>query len=101
MIQVEKKLSDLNIAIHPNDGSDLNLFTLKHNFIFYAGTSLDEFKSGSGQLGEGTLQLLNDCPHGTLQVSEMIAVKLAWTQKALLILDDRKIYLTYSDQMEF
>jgi hypothetical protein len=31
----------------------------------------------------------------------MIAVKLAWTQKALLILDDRKIYLTYSDQMEF
>ncbi len=92
---VERNFPDMQIAIHPNDGSDLNLFTREHNFIFFAGTSIDKFKSGSGQLGEGELHLLNECPLGTLQVSEMIAGKLCFCEKAMLILDGEKIYLTY------
>ncbi|QEN06757.1 hypothetical protein EXM22_01645 [Oceanispirochaeta crateris] len=96
-VQVEEKRVDLNIAIHPNEGSDLKLFTLEHHFTFYAGSSLDNFKSGSGQLGKGTLSLLNDCPPGVLQVSEAMASKLAWSEKVMLILEDDKIFLTYTE----
>ena len=94
-IIVDNNFSEMEMAIHPNDGEDLDLYTLDHNLVFYSGNSLEKFKSGEGQLGEGTLRLLNDCQLGTLAVSSYIQSRLQYCEKALLIRDQNKLFVTY------
>ncbi len=85
----------MQMAIHPNDALDLDLITREHNFIIFAGSSLDNFKEGKGLIGEGELHLLNECPLGLLQVSEKIGLQLAGSDKAVLILDNKKLLVAY------
>jgi len=94
-IIVEKGFTEMEMAIHPNDGQDLDLYTREHSLIFYAGQSLDKFKSGEGQLGEGELHLLNECRHGTLMVSDYLCGKLNFCDKAMLIRDNNRIFMAY------
>jgi hypothetical protein len=92
---IEHRFPEMQLAIHPNDGLDLDLITREHNLIIFAGSSLDNFKEGKGIVGEGELHLLNNCPSGTMQVSEKISLQLAGSDKAMLILDNKKILLAY------
>lgn len=94
-IHIDHRFPEMQIAIHPNDGLDLDLITREHNFFIFAGTALDKFKEGKGLIGEGELHLLNDCPHGILKVSEKISLQLAGSEKAMIILDDKKVLLAF------
>lgn len=94
-IIIEHRFPEMQIAIHPNDGLDLDLITREHSFFIFAGSSLERFKEGKGLIGEGDLHLLNDCPNGVMQVSEKISLELAGSDKAMIILDNKKILLAY------
>ena len=94
-VRVDHKIPDLRIAIHPNDGIDLDLFTREHNVLISAGTSIEQLKAGKGQLGEGELHLLNECPVGILQVSEPVAAGLCFSDTAMIIRDGNRIFLVY------
>ncbi len=96
-IIVEQGFNEMEMAIHPNDGEDLDLYTLEHSLIFYSGNSLEKFKSGEGQLGEGRLRLLNECPLGTLSVSNYLIGRLQYCEKAILIRDKNKLFVTYRE----
>ncbi len=93
---MEKEFSDIEMAIHPNDGQDLNLFTREHRLMFYAGHSVEKFKKREGQLGEGELHLLNDCKLGTLMISESLYKKLNFCEQAVIIRDSDNLFLAYS-----
>ncbi len=94
-VRVDHKIEDLRIAIHPNDGLDLDLFTREHSVLISAGTSIEQLKAGKGALGEGEIHLLNECPVGTLQVSETVASGLCFSSTAMVIRDGKKIFLVY------
>ncbi|OQY32960.1 MAG: hypothetical protein B6241_09380 [Spirochaetaceae bacterium 4572_59] len=96
-IIVKNDYKKLEMAIHPNDGEELNLYTTLHSLIFYAGQSLEKFQKGEDQLGEGQLHLLNECENGTLLVSEYLLGRLQFCEKAMLIRDDKKIFIIYRD----
>ncbi len=97
-IIIEKNFTELEMAIHPNDGEDLDLYTREQYMIFYSGQSLEKFRTGEGQLGEGELHLLNECAMGTLKVSEYLCGRLQYCEKAMLIRDDNKLFLAYRDE---
>jgi hypothetical protein len=94
-IIIEHRFPEMQIAIHPNDGLDLDLITREHSFFIFAGSSLDKFNEGKGLIGEGELHLLNDCPNGVLKVSEKISLKLVGSDKAMIILDKKKVLLAF------
>ncbi len=94
-VAVEQGFDDLQIAIHPNDGLDLDLITREHAIDIYTGTSIEKFKDGKGMIGQGELQLLNECPLGVLQVSNSMYQKMACPEKVLVILDQDKVMLAY------
>ncbi len=92
---MEKKFTENEMAIHPNDGQDLDLYTREHTLMFYAGQSVEKFKKGEGQLGEGELHLLNKCKLGTIMISETLYKKLHFCEKAVIIRDSDNIFLAY------
>ncbi len=94
-IILENKFSENEVAIHPNDGEALDLYTLDHNMMFYTGQSIDKFKGGEGGQGEGVLHLLNECRMGTLMVSRVISEKLNYSQEAIVIRDKEKLFLAF------
>lgn len=94
-IIIKKDFSEMELAIHPNDGEDLDLYTREHKLFFYAGKSIDKFKSGEGQLGNVELHLLNECKLGTIMISNGIYNKLKPSEKAILVRDKDKILLTF------
>ncbi|MDC7235542.1 MAG: hypothetical protein PQJ58_20115 [Spirochaetales bacterium] len=94
-VRIEHGFPEMQIAIHPNDGLDLDLITREHSVFIFTGSSLDKFKEGKGLVGEGELHLLNECPNGVLQVSEKISLQLAGSDKAMIILENKKILLAY------
>lgn len=96
-IIVEKKFTDLEFAIHPNDGEDLNLYTRDTKMEVFAGQSIEKLNKGEGKLGEGELHLLNECTLGNLMVSEALIKKLNYTEEAIIIRNKEKVYLTYRE----
>lgn len=96
-IIVEKKFTDIEFAIHPNDGEDLNLYTRDMKMELYAGYSIDKLNSGEGELGVCDFHLLNGCQTGTLLVSENLLAKLNYSEEALVICNKDKIYLVYRE----
>lgn len=96
-IIVEKKFSDIEFAIHPNDGEDLNLFTRDMKMDLYAGYSIEKLNKGEGQLGESDFHLLNECRMGTLMVSDKLLEKLNYSEEAVVIRNKDKVYLAYRE----
>lgn len=96
-IVVEKKFRDIELAIHPNDGEDLDLYTRDIQMDLYAGHSIDKLNRGEGQIGLAEFHLLNDCPMGTLLISEQLQGKLNFTEEAVIIRNNDKIYLAYKE----
>jgi hypothetical protein len=96
-IVIEKKFKDIELAIHPNDGEDLNLYTRDMQMDLYAGQSIDKLNKGEGQIGLAEFHLLNECPMGTIMVSEPLSIKLNFTEEAIIIRNDNKMYLAYKD----
>jgi len=94
-IIMDRNFSPLEIAIHPNDGQALDLYTRENTLDIYTGQSIDKFKQGEGLQGEGELHLLNECTLGTLIISNSLSEKLNFCESALIIRDDKKIFLTY------
>ncbi len=95
-IIMDRRFSPLEIAIHPNDGQDLDLYTRENILEVFAGKSIDTFKKGEGQLGNGELHLLNECTLGTLIISNSLSEKLNFSDSAIIIRDQNKIFLTFS-----
>lgn len=96
-IIVEKNFNDIEFALHPNDGQDLNLYTRDMKMELYAGHSIDKLNQGEGQLGEGNVHLLNECSTGTLMVSNTLFEKLNFSEEAVVIRNDNKVYLAYKE----
>lgn len=94
-IIVEKKFTEMEFAIHPNDGEDLDLYTRDMKMDLYAGQSIESLNKGEGQMGESDFHLLNDCKMGTLMVSEKVLGKLNFSEEAVVIRNKEKIYLVY------
>ena len=94
---LNKNFTEWEIAVHPNDGGDLNLYTRDHSMAVFAGSSLEAFKKGDGMLGDGMLHLLNDCQNGTLMVSESLLSQLRYCSQALLIRDEERLFITFRD----
>jgi hypothetical protein len=96
-IVVENKFTDLEFAIHPNDGEDIDLYTRDNKMDVFAGQSIDKLNKGEGNLGEGELHLLNECTMGNLMVSESLHKRLNYSEEALVIRNDDKVYLTFRE----
>lgn len=96
-IVLEKKFKDIELAIHPNDGEDLNLFTRDMKMDLYAGQSIEKLSQGEGQIGPADFHLLNECPMGTLWISEKLQGKLNFSEEAVIIRNDDKMYLAYKE----
>ena len=96
-IVVKNDFGEMEMAIHPNDGQDLSLYVREHNMKFYAGSSIERFKSGEGHLGEGELHLLNECELGTLMVSSYLSSRFQFCDKAMLIRDEDRLFVTFRD----
>jgi len=96
-IVVETKFKDIELAIHPNDGEDLNLFTRDMQMDLYAGQSIEKLKNGEGQIGLAEFHLLNECPTGTILLSESLSIKLNFPEEAVIIRNNDKIYIAYRE----
>lgn len=96
-IVVEKKFKDIELAIHPNDGEDLNLYTRDMTMDLYAGQSIDKLNQGEGKVGPAEFHLLNECPMGTLMVSEQLSTKLNFSEEAVIIRNKDKMYVAYRE----
>lgn len=96
-IVVEKKFKDIELAIHPNDGEDLQLYTRDLQMDLFAGQSIEKLKQGEGQIGKAEFHLLNECPMGTLMISESLLNKLNFTEEAIIIRNNDKMYLAYKE----
>lgn len=96
-IIVEKKFKEIEFAIHPNDGEDLDLYTRDMKMDLYAGKSIEKLNKGEGQLGKSDFHLLNECQMGTLLVSEKLLGKLNFSEEAVVIRNKEKVYLAYRD----
>lgn len=96
-IVIERKFTDIEFAIHPNDGEDLNLYTRDMKMELYAGHSIEKLKSGEGLLGESSFHLLNECQMGNLMVSDKLMQKLNFSEEAIIIRNDDKVYLAFRE----
>ncbi|MBB6479617.1 hypothetical protein [Spirochaeta isovalerica] len=96
-IVVEKKFKDIELAIHPNDGEDLDLYTRDLQMDLYAGQSIEKLNQGEGQIGKADFHLLNECPMGTILVSESLSIKLNFPEEAVIIRNKDKMYLAYKE----
>ena len=96
-IIVEKKFTEIEFAIHPNDGEDLDLYTRDMKMDLYAGFSIEKLNKGEGQLGESDFHLLNECQMGTLLVSNTLLEKLNFSEEAVVIRNKNKVYLAYKE----
>lgn len=96
-IVVEKKFKDVELAIHPNDGEDLHLYTRDMEMELFAGQSIEKLKNGEGQIGKAEFHLLNECPLGTLMLSESLLMKINYSEEAIIIRNNEKMYLAYKE----
>jgi len=96
-IIVEKKFENMEFAIHPNDGEDLDLYTRDNTMNVFAGQSIDKLNKGEGGLGECEFHLLNECKVGNLMVSDALLAKLNFSEEAVIIRSKDKVYLAYRE----
>jgi hypothetical protein len=94
-IVVQRNFEKMKMAIHPNDGEDLSLYMREHDMVLYAGQSIAKFKEGKGELGKGELHLLNECRIGTLMISGYLSSHMNHCDKAILIRDNEKLFVTF------
>lgn len=84
------------VAIHPNDGDDLNLYTRENPFVLLAGKSINDFTEPNSEalLGDGELHLLNECRLGTLMISTELHKQLSFSDNVILVRNKDKLFLT-------
>lgn len=89
-------LAERIVAIHPNDGDDLNLYTRENQFLLLAGESINDLTEQNSDtiLGDGELHLLNECRLGTLMVSSRLHKQLRFSNNVILVRDENKLFLT-------
>lgn len=82
------------LAIHPNDGFDLGLYTKTHEVAWSTGISTREFIEGnSGTAVTAKLELLNECPAETVQMNYRQWEKIGSPDKVICLLDGKRFYL--------
>ncbi|WP_455381736.1 hypothetical protein, partial [Salinispira pacifica] len=64
------------VIIHPNDGYDLGLMTTDCPVHIFYGCSLDDFNAARVPSVSGSVQLKNECPMGTVELSLKAAERL-------------------------
>ena len=96
-------LADVNfpigkIVIHPNDGSDLDLFQLSYPVKLFCNLTIEEFKETASprcthEYFEGELLLSNRCRSNTIELSMKLNNQLKNPDKALLVYEDGRLLL--------
>ena len=82
------------IIMHPNEGSDLGLFTKTHKVEWCKGLNAEEYlKGSSGTVQSAQIELLNDCPHNTVQINIGEWQHEGMPDKAVLFLDGTRLFL--------
>ena len=82
-----------NIVIHPNDGFDLGLMSLKYDAKIYANMTPEEVENGSSDFIAGAIHLENNCKPGTIELNVKYWTKIGKPGKIVLYYDDGKLLL--------
>ncbi|MBN1410759.1 MAG: hypothetical protein JW969_07925 [Spirochaetales bacterium] len=85
------------IVIHPNDGFDLGLLTLRKNIKIYSHITVKEFKEKGGTPTEGLLVLENQCKLGTIELNPSFWRKLGKPKNLQLFFKEDGLLLLTAD----
>ncbi|WP_455382733.1 hypothetical protein [Salinispira pacifica] len=82
------------VIIHPNDGYDLGLMTTDHPVHIFYGCSLDDFSAERVSSLSGSVQLKNECPMGTVELSLRAAERLRKPRNVRLYYHDGRLLIS-------
>jgi hypothetical protein len=83
-----------HVGLHPNDGFDLGLMTKSHPVDWSIGIEGADFlKGANGTIVSAQIELLNQCPHQTLQLNMHEWKTAGAPEYAILLLDGKRMYL--------
>ena len=80
--------------MHPNEGSDLGLFTTSHSVEWCTDILPEEFlKGNSGSVRPLSVELMNECPHNTVQINVYEWEHIGAPEKAVVFLDGKRLFM--------
>lgn len=83
-----------HVGLHPNDGFDLGLMTKAHPVQWCVGIGAEDFlRGGTGQPLAARIELLNQCPHNTIQLNMQQWRAIGSPEQVVLLLDGVRMYL--------
>lgn len=81
------------IVIHPNDGFDLGLMSVKYPVKIFSNITLTEFQNNSKENIEGTIHLENYCRLGTIELATKYWNKIGNPQAVVLYYDEGRLLI--------
>ncbi len=82
------------VILHPNEGFDLGLMRVNHPVQWCAEVGVQEFLKGQdGNRRDLQVDLLNECPRETLQMSQSQWVGLGSPPKAVVLIDGERLFI--------
>ncbi|WP_028972795.1 hypothetical protein [Spirochaeta cellobiosiphila] len=92
-IRLDTTLPQNKIVIHPNEGFDLGLMKDSYSIHIFTNMKLQDFIDAEKDCAEGSIDLLNECPHETVRVGSKLYNQMNQPDRALLVLQDEKILI--------
>jgi hypothetical protein len=81
------------IVIHPNDGFDLGLLTLKREIRIFSNMTMDQFQARSAGFMQGIIILENRCKLGTIELNPGFWKKIGRPKSIQLFIEDDGLLL--------
>lgn len=82
------------LIMHPNEGFDLGLVTLRHSLTWCTNLKAEEFLQGqSGTASPVQIELLNECPKNSIQINASVWERLGMPDQAVVFSDGERIFL--------
>ncbi|MEI8094146.1 MAG: hypothetical protein WCG80_08045 [Spirochaetales bacterium] len=82
------------LILHPNDGFDLGLMRVKHEVQLCGEISVQDYLKGeSGTRSPAEVDILNECPHQTLQLGASHWKLLGCPPKAVVFYDGERLFI--------
>ncbi len=82
------------VILHPNEGFDLGLMRVTHPVNWCSGVDVQAFLKGEdGTPRELVVDLLNECPRETLQMSQSQWQGLGSPPKAVVLIDGQRLFI--------
>ena len=83
-----------HVGLHPNDGFDLGLMTKSHHVDWCTELEGADFlKGASGTILSAKIELLNQCPHHTLQLNIHEWKQAGAPEYVVLLFDGKRMFL--------